>query len=272
MARDGFMSYSHSADDKLAPAVQTGLERLAKPWYRRKTLNVFRAETTLPPDPQLWTAITRALDDSRYFIWMASPEAAASPWVNRELQYWLSTKTAADLRILPVLTAGDLVWDDERGDYDPVASTALPPALAHVFAEEPRHIDLRWAHTDEHLTLRNSRFRGAIAELAAPMRGVSKDDLESQDVRRHRRALQLAWSVVIGMAVLTITAVGLLVVALHNASQARSERAAAEVSLRKALSAGLATNATNSNSIDSSQGLLLGVLANRVTMTPDSRS
>jgi len=29
----GFISYSHAADDRLAPALQSGLQRFAKPWY-----------------------------------------------------------------------------------------------------------------------------------------------------------------------------------------------------------------------------------------------
>ena len=30
---DGFISYSHAADDLLAPRLQAGLQRFAKPWY-----------------------------------------------------------------------------------------------------------------------------------------------------------------------------------------------------------------------------------------------
>jgi len=32
MAYNAFVSYSHAADGRLAPAVQTGLQRLARPW------------------------------------------------------------------------------------------------------------------------------------------------------------------------------------------------------------------------------------------------
>ena len=35
---DAFISYSHSADSQLAPALRFGLERLTKPWYRRRAL------------------------------------------------------------------------------------------------------------------------------------------------------------------------------------------------------------------------------------------
>ena len=42
MTCDAFISYSHSADGKLAPAVQDGLQKLAKPWNKRRALRVLR--------------------------------------------------------------------------------------------------------------------------------------------------------------------------------------------------------------------------------------
>ena len=42
---DAFVSYSHAADGRLAPALQRGLQSLAKPWYRRRALRVFRRGT-----------------------------------------------------------------------------------------------------------------------------------------------------------------------------------------------------------------------------------
>ena len=45
MTYDGFISYSHAADGRLAPAIQTGLHRLAKPWHRRRALWIFRDQT-----------------------------------------------------------------------------------------------------------------------------------------------------------------------------------------------------------------------------------
>jgi hypothetical protein len=40
-AHDAFVSDSHEADLGFAPALQRGLQRLAKPWYRRTALRVF---------------------------------------------------------------------------------------------------------------------------------------------------------------------------------------------------------------------------------------
>jgi hypothetical protein len=57
MQFDGFVSYSHAADGQLAPAIQSALHRLARPWYRRRALHVFRDQTNLSAAPELWSRI-----------------------------------------------------------------------------------------------------------------------------------------------------------------------------------------------------------------------
>jgi WD40 repeat protein len=217
MTFDGFISYSHAADGRLAPAVQRGLHRLAKPWHRRRALWIFRDQTGLSVTPALWSSIQRALDGSEWFVLLASPEAARSPWVNREIEHWIATKPAD--RILPVVTDGSWQWDAERGDLT-ADSTAVPDALRGVFAEEPLYLDLRWARDDRQLSLQHSRFRDAIAQLAAPMHGVSKDELEGEDVLQHRRSWRLRWVAVTALALLTVMTSMTGVLAQHNADRA----------------------------------------------------
>jgi hypothetical protein len=74
----GFISYSHAADDRLAPALQSGLHRFAKPWYRLRAMRIFRDKTGLAVTPELWGSIQKALADAEYFILLASPQAAQS--------------------------------------------------------------------------------------------------------------------------------------------------------------------------------------------------
>src|SRR5688572_24826935 len=81
MTFNGFISYSHAADGRLAPAVQRGLHRLAKPWHRRRALWIFRDQTGLAVTPALWSSIQTAMNGSDYFVLLASPEAARSQWV-----------------------------------------------------------------------------------------------------------------------------------------------------------------------------------------------
>jgi WD40 repeat protein len=224
MTFNGFISYSHAADGRLAPAVQRGLHRLAKPWHRRRALWIFRDQTGLSVTPGLWSSIQTALDGSEYFVLLASPEAAASRWVNREIEHWMATKSAE--RILPVVTAGEWDWDQELHDFTE-GSTAVPAALRGVFAEEPLFLDLRWARGSEHLSLQHSRFRDAIAQLAAPMHGVSKDELEGEDVRQHRRARRLRSGAVVSLLVLALVAALTGVSAVRNAERARDAAAEA---------------------------------------------
>src|SRR5262245_23541512 len=110
MRYDAFISYSHAADSQLAPRLQDGMQRMARPWWRRRALHVFRDNTGLTANPGLWTSIATAMDSAEWFVFLASPEAAASPWVQREIEHWLEHRDID--HILPVVTDGEWVWDD----------------------------------------------------------------------------------------------------------------------------------------------------------------
>jgi hypothetical protein len=91
---DAFISYSHAKDKPIAAALQSAVQRLGKAWYQRRALRVFRDDTSLSATPHLWPTIEQALEQSRFLIVLASPEAAASPWVGKEIAYWLEHKSA----------------------------------------------------------------------------------------------------------------------------------------------------------------------------------
>ena len=167
---DAFISYSHAADGAFAPSLQDGLQKLAKPWRQRRALEVFRDETGLSVNPALWTSICAAMDGASHFVLLASPEAANSEWVGREIRRWIATKGPET--ILPVVTSGDWVWDGERGDFDPQRSSAVHPALKGAYWWEPSPLDMSWMDSEESLTLRHARFREEVAEIAAPMHGM----------------------------------------------------------------------------------------------------
>src|SRR6202035_3666094 len=91
---DAFISYSHAKDKPIAAALQSVVQKLGKPWYRRRALRLFRDDTSLSATPELWPTIVQALGQSRFLVLLASPEAAASPWVNKEVAYWLDAQGA----------------------------------------------------------------------------------------------------------------------------------------------------------------------------------
>ena len=125
MAYNAFISYSHTADGTLAAALQSALHSFARPWYKLRALHIFRDQTNLAVNPALWSSIRDALDQSLYFILFASPEAAASPWVAKEAEYWIGKNGTG--RVLIVLTGGTLKWDHLAGSFKSENSNSLPP-------------------------------------------------------------------------------------------------------------------------------------------------
>ena len=71
-AYDAFVSYSHARDKPIAAALQSVIQTLGKPWYRRRALRVFRDDTSLSATPSLWPSIETALGNSRFLILLAS--------------------------------------------------------------------------------------------------------------------------------------------------------------------------------------------------------
>jgi hypothetical protein len=138
---DAFVSYSHAHNKPLASALQSSMQRLGKAWYRRRALRLFRDDTSLSATQELWGSIEQALGQSRFLILIASPEAAASPGVDKEVAHWLGHNRLDT--VLIALTDGELAWDDAIGDFSWTETTALPPTLKGRFGSEPFWIDQR---------------------------------------------------------------------------------------------------------------------------------
>lgn len=256
---DAFVSYSHSGDGDLAPAVQRGLQRLAKPMFARRALEVFRDGTGLSVSPELWGSICDAMDGASYLVLFASPPAAHSRWVGLEIERWVATKGSHT--ILPVVTDGTWVWDDEAGDLDLARSTAAHPALAGVFANEPRPLFLERTDDPGRLSLKDDAFRDAIAELAAPIHGVPKDDLESDEVRTQRRVKRLARGALAGLVLLTLTSVVGGALAVANQREAVAQRDIAETEARVTRSQVLANEVVDGRDAPPDLRLLLAAHA-----------
>ena len=251
---DAFISYSHAADGQLTPAVQHGMQSIGRPWNRRRALRVFRDKSSLSATPQLWPTIEEAMLSSRYFVLLASPQAAGSPWVNQEIEWWRSKRSAST--VLIGLTDGELVWDHARRCFDPLRTTALPPAAVAWFTHEPLWVDLRWARQERHLTLSDPRFRDCMAALAAPVRGVPKDDLIGEDIREHRRRMRLAKGGVTLLATLMTIAVATAVFAYGQWNTALARQ--------------IASAAVNSTEQHLDLSMLLAVEGYREKVTPQS--
>jgi len=249
---DAFISYRHGSDAALATAIESALERIAKPWNRLRAMSVFRDQSDLAAEADLSAAITRTLDDTRYLVLIASPESAASPWVGKEIAYWCDERGAAQ-QLIVVLAGGELEWDDANGCLSPTSS-AVSPAVRSRITTEPLYVDLRWTRDVPELSLRDSRFRSAMVLVAATVRGVAPADLESEDVRLHRRARRLARTALVTMAVLALVASVAAVLAVSNARRA-DQRA------RDALGRQLGLLALDMPASDADQAFLLSLVA-----------
>jgi WD40 repeat protein len=219
---NAFISYSHAADGKLAPALQTALEKFAKPWYRVRYLNVFRDEASLSAAPHLWTSIQEAIDKSEYLIYMASPASALSKWTIKEIEYWLTNKPIEKLLI--VLTDGNIVWDDNLKSFLNKDTNSLPDILENKFTEEPFYIDLRTVHTQEDLSLNNLMFKKEVLKLAAQLHGKEPKDLASEELFAHRKVIMIRNAAIALLTLLFIAASGAAWLANKNANEATKQK------------------------------------------------
>lgn len=256
-----FISYNRKADGHLARALQGALHSFAKPWYRVRALRVFRDDASLSASPGLWASVQQALDNSEFLILLASPEAASSPWVGKEVAYWL--KHSQPERLLIALTSGELVWDEHAGDFDWALTTALPPEARGVFTEEPRYVDLRPARDLPELS-RSRVFRELIADIAAPLHHRPKDELVGEDIRLHRRSTRLAAGGVMALAALAVATTLFGIDARVQTGEATRQRDLAEAQLRLSAGHSLVVQADATRATDPRAALMLGVAAQAV--------
>lgn len=227
---DALISYGHQADARMAPALQRELERIGVPWWKRSDLRIFRDEASLSASAELWRSIEAALEVSRHLVLLASPAAAASPWVDREVRWWLHNRSPSTLFI--VVTSGSIAFDRRAGDFDRAGTDCLPPSLHGVYREEPLWTDMRFASGAGGVRRGDPRFRSAVLGLAAALRGMPKDALESVDTRARRRALLVALGSVGSLGVAAVASLAIAYSASGQASaralESQSRRLAAE--------------------------------------------
>lgn len=214
---DAFLSYSH-ADAAAAEGIQRGLHRIGRRVGRLHALRVFRDATDLVANPDLWGKVREAMDASRFLVVLLSPQAAASQWVSREVDYWLAHRGPE--QIIFALVEGTLVWDEPTRRFDPQASDAALPMLTETgtLTAEPLFVDLS---ADAPWDLADPGFRDRLTDLAAPIHGKPKYQLAGEDLREQRRFRRLRRAAVAALTVLTVAATVAALMAV--ASQRRAD-------------------------------------------------
>lgn len=252
---NAFISYSHAADGRLAPALQTALEKFAKPWYRIRYLNIFRDEASLTASPHLWTNIQLALSQSEYLIYMASPASASSKWIIKEIEYWLAHKSIETLLI--VLTYGEIVWEDKLKSFVNKELNSLPEILENKFVEEPFYVDLRAMRTQDDISLNNPIFKKEVLKLAAQLHRKEPRDLAGEAVTAHRKMLLIRNSGIILLALMLMAATVAAWLANRNAVEATKQRNIAVKERNIALANFLLSEAQNQTEDDPTLALRL---------------
>jgi len=225
MKYNAFISYSHQ-NSILAECLEKALEKFAKPTFKRRALEIFRDSNDLSASPDLWGKIEEGLNESEYFIFLASPAAAQSRWCKKEVDHWLNTKSID--QFLVVITDGDLVWDEGAADFDWTKTTALPENLSGCFNNDPLYIDFRGDPPEEELTLEHPEFKDKLVHLAATLHGMAVGDMVGEAVKQHKRTLRLRNTAIATLSTLLVIAVSLSIYATH-------QKILAQLETRKAL-------------------------------------
>ena len=201
---DVFISYSHSADRVTAQRLQSALQIIGKPWYKRRGLKVFRDETDLEASPQGWPLIESALESSRFMILLASPDAAKSKWVAKEVEYWLKIHSAEKLLI--VLTKGNLIWSNDTNQFQLSGESPLPGSLVNAFKEEPFWVDFSDLNIGKGLSLKDQTHLNRVSRLVAPIKGITVDRLINEVHRQHRNTIKTVVAVMLLLFGLSLAA------------------------------------------------------------------
>ena len=199
---DAYLCYSYADTEDVAAALQARMQTFAKPWFRARSARIFRPTATGFVTPDLWSATEVALDGSRFLVVVASPGAATSPWVKREITWWMQTKSTST--ILLVLADGDIHWDAVRNDFDWSLTTALPQVIRGAFPDEPLYVDLRGMRSSRRADFEDPRFTSAVVDLLAPIFSVPKDDLTGEAILQRRRTVRMVRAAVAAVIVLTL--------------------------------------------------------------------
>jgi type II secretory pathway pseudopilin PulG len=216
-----FLSYSGDRERQWLPHLQRVIEKQSRPWYKPPRIRVFLDYSGVSIGPQLWAKIEAGLARSDWLVVLASPEARASVWVDREIEWWLEHRSVDT--ILLVVTAGQLVWDEGRGDWDAGLSTALPARLAGRFEQQPvwKSVDLRRLDSGAGSL---PDIDGVAFGIASVVRGLPEDELRSEGLRDTRRNLRTARIVAAVLGFLFLVASTVSVIAVVERAEATRQR------------------------------------------------
>lgn len=225
-----FISYSHH-DKVAARRLQRQLEtyRVPRRLVGRATPQgpvparlspLFRDRDELNAGADLKASVQEALAASRWLIVVCSPDAARSPWVNREIIEF--KRLHGEGRVLALIASGEPFASNTPGRE---ASECFPPALRFALTADGQAAGEPLEPIAADQRAEGDGPRRAALKLLAGMIGVGFDDLVQRDTQRRLRWLAgLTAASAVGVVVFALLAV----LAVRARNEAQHQRAQAE--------------------------------------------
>lgn len=197
---NAFISYRHAPKDiKVAEQIERDLEHFHIPKSIRKKTGIgkiqriFRDKDELPITSDLGDQISYALDHSDFLIVICSTSTKESVWVQREIEYFLTSHTRN--QILTVLVDGEpaevipeILLSEER-----VITDESGIARKYTVALEPLSCDYRSGS-------RRAR-RDELPRLASTLLGCSYDELMNRRRQYKMRRLSIIFASVLAVSI-----------------------------------------------------------------------
>lgn len=202
---DAFISYRHlDLDMAVAKKLQELLEKQKirgnSERGKTQTLKIFRDQSELPTSSDLGSDIRTALEHSRYLIVICSKTYRESKWCMEEIKYFQSLHGGTTKNILPILLEGEpsesfpeLLCYEEiclsmPDGSQQIVRNEIEPLAADIRADSPRKVRKK---------LKSKEF----FRIAAPILGLSFDNLYQRKKRAKRRTLALLTAGIMSVSV-----------------------------------------------------------------------
>lgn len=190
-----FISYRHtSLDMTTAKTLHSLIEQYRVPKSLRKNGQkklgiVFRDQDELPASSNLNEKICQALDNTEYLIVICTPNTPKSPWVEREISYFLSHHDRE--HVLAVLAEGE---PDES--FPKPLTQYRNPQTGELEFLEPLAVDIRAKDVRASM----AKLRKEVKRIFAAMLDCPYDALILREQRRQRQRILGFMSVALTVA------------------------------------------------------------------------
>ena len=218
-----FVSYSHAADRRSRPRCGWRCTSSPSPGTRRARSPSSSIRAASRPTPLCGRPSSRPCRAPSTSSSWASPESAASPWVRKEIEWWLRNRSVDSMLVL--LTGGELARERGAGDFD---WTSNDRGLARA----GRQLSGRAALRRPAIRKGRRHVQPARPQVSRPRCWTSprrctdgtRTSSTAKTSVQNRRTMRIARGVAVAMAVLAGAAVWQAIVANQERREAELQR------------------------------------------------